>query len=70
MSWVSGVVGLVRGRGRRRRRGEVSEYCRNCGHAKEAHNLKASAKSEKVCHERTGDHGNQDCICAGFTSWT
>lgn len=69
MSWVSRVVGLVGRRGRRRR-GEVSEYCRNCGHAKEAHNLNVSGENEKVCHEMSGDHGDHDCICVGFMSWS
>lgn len=47
----------------------VTDYCRTCGHAKEAHNLDFRGnpkeahqlfnRGEYVCHHMTGDHSAQ-----------
>ncbi len=55
---------------------EDSEYCANCGHLKESHDLNVHSKADHrkivpenpACHEMSfGDH---PCICVGYKSWT
>lgn len=54
---------------------EVMEYCRNCGHPKENHNLRVHGdpkhahlhdQGDGACHDMSGDH---HCICFEFESW-
>ena len=58
---------------------EFAEYCKNCGHPKEHHDLNADFDSDPeegrdeaeqghgACHDMSfGDH---HCICVGYESW-
>lgn len=57
----------------------ATEYCRICGHAKEAHNLNFQgdpkeahelyARGEYVCQHMTGAKSAEHCICVGWSSW-
>ncbi len=59
----------------------TTTYCKNCGHAKEHHNLDVhlhphddakarehAARGEGACHDNS--YGDHQCICVEFQSWT
>ncbi|KMO78768.1 hypothetical protein BST22_09990 [Mycolicibacterium chubuense] len=58
---------------------EFTEYCKNCGHPKEHHDLDAEFDPKMAREERAkpGQSACSDmsfddhhCICTGYQSWT